>query len=142
MENEARCLPQSIRGSNSRSKLPILSISAAFLTKLAKHLAVIACLLIVGSATGRFAGGPLGIFFLVVLAAVAHAIGRALGRRTPIELALLSGRLKAGGTHFDGIGARGKPPMVSTATSSSSKVTKNAPKDRRQVSRRPDGGPP
>ena len=53
----------------------------AFLTKLAKHMALIACLLIAGRLTGRFAGGQLGIFLTVVSAALLHSIGRVLQRR-------------------------------------------------------------
>ena len=52
--------------------------SGAVLAKLAKHLALLACLAIVGQASGRAAIGALAIFSLVVIAAVLHSIGRAL----------------------------------------------------------------
>lgn len=56
-------------------------VIGTFLIKLAKHLALIACLLIAGRSTGRFAGGELGIFLTVMSAALLHSIGRVLQRR-------------------------------------------------------------
>ena len=70
--------------SNSHSATsfhPRACVIGAFLTKLAKHMALIACLLIAGRLTGRFAGGQLGIFLTVVSAALLHSIGRVLQRR-------------------------------------------------------------
>ena len=58
-----------------------LCLSTAFLSKLAKHLAVLACLGIVGETSGRLAIGQLGIFLLVVCAALAHSVARTLQRR-------------------------------------------------------------
>jgi hypothetical protein len=58
-----------------------LCLSATFLSKLAKHLAVLACLGIVGESTGRFAIGQTAIFILVVSAALFHSAGRTLQRR-------------------------------------------------------------
>ncbi|HEX9788739.1 MAG TPA: hypothetical protein VGB09_11965 [Candidatus Binatia bacterium] len=60
---------------------PSACVIAGFLMKLAKHLALIACLMIVGGSTGRFAGGELGIFLTVLTAAFLDSIGRVLQRR-------------------------------------------------------------
>jgi hypothetical protein len=57
-------------------------VISAFLVKLSRHLALIACLMIVGGATGRFAESQLGIFFLVLAAAALHSIGRGLQHRS------------------------------------------------------------
>lgn len=48
---------------------------AAFLLKLARHLALIACLMIIGGTSGRFALSQLGIFLIVTAAAVLHRAG-------------------------------------------------------------------
>ena len=56
-------------------------VSAAFLVKLAKHLALVACLMIIGAAPGRVAASETGIFLTVVCAALLHSIGRILDRR-------------------------------------------------------------
>ena len=56
-------------------------VIAAFLIKLAKHLALIACLMIVGAASGRVAASQTGIFITVVAAALLHSVGRILDRR-------------------------------------------------------------
>ena len=58
-------------------------VVAGFLQKFAKHLALIACLTIVGEATGRFAISEFVIFLIVVAAAVLHSIGRVLEYRLP-----------------------------------------------------------
>lgn len=55
--------------------------TAAVFAKLAKHLALLACLAIVGRANGPAAIGPLAILALVVFAAGLHSISRALARR-------------------------------------------------------------
>lgn len=68
----------------ARRNRPAHTVFAAFLTKLAKHLALIACLMIAGSATGRAAIGQLAIFFLVAGAAVAYSIGQSIARRAPL----------------------------------------------------------
>ena len=53
-------------------------VIGAFLIKLAKHLALIACLMIIGQPIGRFAVSQVGIFLMVLTAAVLHSIGRVL----------------------------------------------------------------
>lgn len=68
---------QSLGGCRSASSI----VFAAFLTKLAKHLALLACLAIVGQTTGRAAFGALSIAVLVAGAALIHAVGQALERR-------------------------------------------------------------
>ena len=56
-------------------------VVAAFLQKFAKHLALIACLAIIGGATGRFAISEFAIFLIVIAAAALHSIGRVLEYR-------------------------------------------------------------
>jgi hypothetical protein len=51
---------------------------AVFLGKLAKHLALLVCLLILGKAGGRLTTGPLVILILTIFASAAHLAGRAL----------------------------------------------------------------
>jgi hypothetical protein len=63
-----------------------LCLSSGFLSKLAKHLAVLACLGIVGETSGRFMIGQIGIFLLVVSAALLHSAGRALQRRLQSQI--------------------------------------------------------
>ena len=65
----------------SRNSPPRAHATALFLTKLAKHLALLACLLIVGQATGQPPLGPLGIFLLIVFAASLHCVSRSLQGR-------------------------------------------------------------
>jgi hypothetical protein len=63
-------------------------VIASFLIKLAKHLALIACLMIAGSATGRAAISQIAIFCLVAGAAVIYSIGQSMQRRTPLPARL------------------------------------------------------
>jgi hypothetical protein len=63
---------------------PSTFVIASFLIKLAKHMALIACLLIAGSATGRAAISQLTIFCLVAGAAVIYSIGQSMKRRAPV----------------------------------------------------------
>ncbi|HEU4345503.1 MAG TPA: hypothetical protein VFU31_28470 [Candidatus Binatia bacterium] len=65
------------RGTPSRLQI----VSSAFLTKLARHLGLIACLLILGQTSSRSVAGQIGIFLLIVLAAALNATGRALRSR-------------------------------------------------------------
>ena len=70
----------------ARAPSPYSHITAAlavFLSKVAKHLALLACLLIVGKATGRLTTGQFVIFCLTIFASVAHLAGRALAPRLP-----------------------------------------------------------
>jgi len=90
-----RGLPKSVPSSvftGTRVRRPSLIVAAAFLTKLAKHLALLACLMTVGQATGRTAIGPLVIFLLVILATSLYSIGRALRRRFPVLIGLSEDR--------------------------------------------------
>ena len=61
-------------------------VLATFLMKVAKHLALIACLMIIGRSTGRFIESQLVIFLTVLSAALLHSIGRALQRSLPSPL--------------------------------------------------------
>jgi hypothetical protein len=54
-----------------------------FLTRLGKHLVVLACLLIVGQASGRFDIGQLAIFILIVASAASHSSGKAFLNLAP-----------------------------------------------------------
>jgi hypothetical protein len=69
---------------------PSIFAIAAFLIKLAKHMALLACFMIVGSATGRAMISQLGIFFLIAAAALVHSLGRSLERRLPTPARLPS----------------------------------------------------
>jgi ABC-type enterobactin transport system permease subunit len=53
-------------------------VIGACLIKLAKHLTLMTCLLIIGEPIGRFTVSQLGLFLMVLTAAVLHAIGRVL----------------------------------------------------------------
>jgi len=61
--------------------LPAAYATAALLAKVAKHLAVLTCLAIVGRASGRFAASQTTILIMVIAAVCLHAAGRALQRR-------------------------------------------------------------
>ena len=74
-----------------RDYLPATCVTAAVLTKLAKHLALLASLTILGEATGRIAVSQLAIFILVVVAALSSTIGRALQLRLRKQSALNKG---------------------------------------------------
>jgi hypothetical protein len=63
------------------------------LTKIAKHLALLACFMIIGDATGRPVLGQLGIFILVVLAALIHSAGGAVQSRSPLRIPYLTKRV-------------------------------------------------
>jgi hypothetical protein len=63
-------------------------ILAAFLTRFAKHLALIGILLIIGRATGRFTASQLQIFACVGAAAALHCAGFVLKRRILAAAAL------------------------------------------------------
>src|SRR4030095_15296872 len=65
------------RGNWNEASLP----GGVFLPKLAKHLALVACLMIVSQVAGRPVVGQLGIFVTVVLAALLHSAGRTVRRR-------------------------------------------------------------
>jgi len=69
------------RESLSGRRSPSAIVFAAFLIKLAKHLALLACLAIVGQAAGRAALSQRSILVLVVCAALVHALGHTLKRR-------------------------------------------------------------
>jgi hypothetical protein len=71
------------RDNHGRLCSPLTIVVAAFLTKLAKHLALLACLAIAGQAAGRAALGQRSIVWLVVGAVLIHALGQTLKRRWP-----------------------------------------------------------
>lgn len=68
-------------GQTTKSFHASAHVIAAFLTKLAKHLAFIASLMIIRGSTGRFAESQLEIFLTVAAAAVLHSAGLFLKRR-------------------------------------------------------------
>jgi hydrogenase-4 membrane subunit HyfE len=59
----------------------LLFVPAALLSKLAKHLALIACLLIVGEASGGSTISAFGIFSVVLAAVIFHRSGEMIQRR-------------------------------------------------------------
>ncbi len=63
-------------------------VTAAVLAKLAKHLALLASLAILGEAGGRILVSQPAIFMLILLAALFHAIGRTLQLRSLRQTAL------------------------------------------------------
>jgi len=65
-------------------------VASAFLIKLGKHLALLACLLILGRASGRYEVNEIPVFALTVLSALIHLAGRSLRHR----LALPGSRLR------------------------------------------------
>jgi len=75
-----------------RAYLPATCVvTSAILTKLAKHLALLASLTILGEATGRVAVSQLAIFILVVLAALSHTLACTLQLRLRKQVALNKG---------------------------------------------------
>lgn len=58
--------------------LKVQGLGAVLLLRLAKHLALLACLGIVGAVNGHLAVGQFTIFFLVVIAAIVRTAGHAL----------------------------------------------------------------
>jgi len=70
---------------------PATCVTATVLTKLAKHLALLASLTIPGEATGRIAAGEVAIFILVVVAALSRTIGCTLQLRLRKQTALNKG---------------------------------------------------
>jgi lysylphosphatidylglycerol synthetase-like protein (DUF2156 family) len=74
-----------------RDYLPATCVTAAVLAKLAKHLALLASLTILGEATGRIAVSELAVFILVVVAALSRAIGCTLQLRLRKQTALNKG---------------------------------------------------
>ena len=65
---------------------------APFLLKLAKHVALLACLLLVGKARGEPTIGPLGILLVIIGAALIHSVGRRLQIRPASDNRFLRGR--------------------------------------------------
>lgn len=66
----------------SRWRNPRLTaVASVLLSKVAKHLALLACLLIVSQAGGRLTIAPSVVFFLTIFASIAHLAGRALAPR-------------------------------------------------------------
>ncbi len=74
-----------------RGYLPATCVTAAVLIKLARHLALLASLTILGEAAGRIAVSQLAIFILIVLAVLSHTIGRTLQLGLRKQTALTKG---------------------------------------------------
>jgi len=70
---------------------PATCLTAAVLIKLARHLALLASLTIIGEAAGRIAISQLAIFILIVLAVLSHTIGRTLQLGLRQQTALTKG---------------------------------------------------
>ena len=58
---------------------------APILAKLAKYLALLASVLIIGGANGKSAAAQIGILIVVALAALLHSIARTLQRRAAVS---------------------------------------------------------
>ena len=56
---------------------------APILAKLAKHLALLATVLIIGGALGKSVSGQIAVFIVIVAATLVHSIARTLQRRPP-----------------------------------------------------------
>jgi hypothetical protein len=72
---------------NKRLRLST-TVIAGLLKKFAKHLALLACLMILGRATGRVDQGQLVIFLIVASAALLYCVGNHLERSRPPDLKL------------------------------------------------------
>jgi hypothetical protein len=72
---------------NKRLRLSTIVI-ASFLKKFATHLALLACLMILGRATGRVDQGQLAIFLIVAGAALLYCVGNRLHRSRPPDIKL------------------------------------------------------
>jgi hypothetical protein len=57
--------------------------AAPILAKLAKHLALLASVLIIGGALGKSFSAQIAVFIVVVAATLLHSIARTLQRRPP-----------------------------------------------------------
>jgi len=80
--------PESVK---LRDYLPATCVTSAVLIKLARHLALLASLTILGEAAGRIAVSQFAIFILIVLAALSHIIGCTLQLRLRKQTALNKG---------------------------------------------------
>ncbi|MGH7810135.1 MAG: hypothetical protein ACREP5_07655 [Candidatus Binatia bacterium] len=63
-------------------------VIAGFLKKFAKHLALLACLMILGRASGRVDQGQLAIFLIVAAAALFYCVGNHFERSRPPDIKL------------------------------------------------------
>lgn len=61
---------------------PVSCVTSPFLQKLAKHLALLTCVLILERASGRAEIGQIWIFGLALIASLLHVGGRALRLRS------------------------------------------------------------
>lgn len=53
-------------------------VMVAVLLKIAKHMALVACLLLIGKTRGEPIIGPLGTLLIIIVAALIHSLGRRL----------------------------------------------------------------
>jgi hypothetical protein len=53
-------------------------VIAAVLLKIAKHIALVACLLLIGKSRGEPIVGPVATLFIIITAALIHFLGRRL----------------------------------------------------------------
>ena len=74
-----------VRNFNSHPRA-FKNFGSTSLTRIAKHLALLACFMIIGTATGRPVLGQVGIFIVVVLAALIHSAGCAVQSRFPVRI--------------------------------------------------------
>jgi len=72
-------------GSNPASPHWRACAVAPILAKVAKHLALLATVLIIGGASGKSIAAQIGVLIVVVLAALLHSIARTLQRRATVS---------------------------------------------------------
>ena len=83
MPRDQRNLQPIAGGSNSASPPWRACAVAPILAKLAKHLALLASVLIIGGALGKSFSAQIAVFIVVVAATLLHSIARTLQRRPP-----------------------------------------------------------
>ncbi len=66
---------------NRSGSSPKAMLFAVFLGKVSKHLALLACIMILGHGSGQFSIGQVGIFTVVIFSALAHTAGRRIQTR-------------------------------------------------------------
>ncbi len=84
MPRDQRSLQPIAGGSNSASPPWRACAVAPILARLAKHLALLATVLIIGGTLGKSFSAQIAVFIVVVAATLLHSIARTLQRRPPV----------------------------------------------------------
>jgi len=85
MLRDKRSLQPIASGPNPASPRWRACAVAPILAKLAKHLALLASVLIIGGSNGRSSAAQIGILIVVALAALLHSLARNLQRRETVS---------------------------------------------------------